>query len=54
MSIKKNIILIFLTLTIFLIDRISKNYILGIAETDGNVEILFVHHKASEIELVKL
>ena len=40
MSIKKNIILIFLTLTIFLIDRISKNYILGIAETDGNVEIL--------------
>jgi len=40
MSIKKNIILIFLTLTIFLIDRISKNYILGIAETDENVEIL--------------
>jgi len=40
MSKKKIIVFLFSTLLIFLIDRISKNYILNISETEGSVDIL--------------
>ena len=36
---KKNTIFILLTLILFLIDRVTKNYILSIAENEGNVDI---------------
>ena len=40
MSKKKIIIFFLLTSIIFFIDRISKNYILNIVETEGNVDII--------------
>ena len=40
MSKKKNIIFLISAIIIFLIDRISKNYILSVAENEGTVDIV--------------